>query len=68
MLDPGRATATLILPLGRWGGSLGFTTGFQRLRRDIVLYFDLHVLGFKSGHISPGNLACLMGEREIWVG
>ena len=51
VLDPGRATTPLVLPFRRRGGGLGFTTHFHRLRWDIVLYFDLHVLGFQSGHV-----------------
>lgn len=58
ILDPGRATTTLVLPLRRRGGGLGFTPHFHRLRWDIVLYFDLHVLGFQSGRVQL--------LQEIW--
>lgn len=58
ILNPSRATATLILPLRGWSSGLGLTAHFQRLSRDVVFHFDLHVLGFQSGHVQL--------LQEIW--
>ena len=58
VLDAGRPTAALALALRRWGGGFGLTPHFQRLRWDVVLHFDLHVLGFQSGHVQL--------LQEIW--
>jgi len=58
ILNPSRATATLILPLGGRSSGLGLTAHFQRLSRDVVLHFDFHVLGFQSGRVQL--------LQEIW--
>lgn len=58
ILNPSWATATLTLPFGGWSSRFGLTAHFQRLSRDVVLHFDLHVLGFQSGHMQL--------LQEIW--
>lgn len=58
ILNPSWATATLTLPFRGRSSRLGLTAHFQRLSRDVVLHFDLHVLGFQSGHMQL--------LQEIW--